>query len=161
MFDKQELQQLYRYCYSLTCDKDNAQDLLQSAVEKYIKKITVPETPMAYIKRIIHNQFIDDCRRKNIIMFENSDDDQVATDFDVRTLESLMIDDDLAEKVLLSLLPDEREIVYFWVIEGMSTSEISAQLEIPRGTVLSKIHRMRTRLVLQFDARSVDVAEDL
>lgn len=49
----------------------------------------------------------------------------------------------MAEKVLQYLKPDEREIFYFWAIEGMSTAQVAEQLETPKGTILSKIYRMR------------------
>ena len=35
MFDKEMLQKLYRYSYSLTCDEHDAYDLLQTSLEKF------------------------------------------------------------------------------------------------------------------------------
>ena len=159
MYDKETLQKLFRYCYSLTCNEPDAYDLLQSAVEKYLKSRNTAQQPIAYIRRIIHNQFVDDCRRQKIVQFETIEEDNLPTDFDMQTLESVVINEDLADKVLQYLDPGEREIIYFWAVEGFSTSQIADQLDVPRGTVLSKIYRMRKKLIEKFDSESLSILE--
>ncbi|MGB5310090.1 MAG: sigma-70 region 4 domain-containing protein, partial [Arenicellales bacterium] len=42
--------------------------------------------------------------------------------------------------------PVDREVLFFWAVEGFSIREISEKLEISRGTLLSRIHRLRKRL---------------
>ena len=159
MLDQNALQQLYRYCYTLCCNEHNAYDLLQTAMEKFISSNHEATNPSAYIKRIIHNQFIDDCRRQKIIQFESLEEDNLPADFDTQTLETMIINDDMVDKILGYLNPGEREIIYFWAIEGLSTAEISEQLEIPKGTVLSKIYRMRKKLLEIFETDSLTTAE--
>ena len=154
MFDKNTMQLLYRYCYSLTCNDNSAYDLLQGALEKFIKSNTTARQPEAFIKKIIHNQFVDDYRKEKRVQLDVYDEDTLTADFDIQTLENLMIKENLVEKIFQYLEPDEREIIYFWAIEGLSASEIASQLEIPRGTILSKIYRMRKKLIAQFDANS-------
>ena len=161
MYDKETLQKLYRYCYALTCNEQNAYDLLQNALEKYLASPNTADQVNAYIKRIIRNQFVDDCRRQNIVQFEEVDEGNLPADFDIQTLESIVINDDLVDKVLTHLDPGERELVYFWAVEGYSTSQIAEQMAMPRGTVLSKIYRMRKKLVKYFgnDVRSASGAQ--
>lgn len=157
MFDKQALQQLYRYCYSLTCDSQNAHDLLQNALEKFIRASNNKIHPVAYMKGIIRNQFIDDCRKNKIVQFESIDDTEPPADFDVQTLESIVISENMVEQVLRYLDPDEREIIYLWAIEGLSTLQVAEQLDKPKGTILSKIYRMRKKIVEKFSADSDEV----
>ena len=159
MFDETTLQQLYRYAYSLTCDEHNAYDLLQASLEKFIKSSVVANQPAAYVKKIIYNQFIDECRREKIIQFESLDDANLPTDFDVQTLEELLVSESMAKQILQSLEPDEREIMHCWAIEGYSASEIAKKFKKPRGTILSKIYRMRKKIVDQFGDNSNDVME--
>lgn len=159
MFDKEVLQKLYRYSYSLTCDEHDAYDLLQGSIEKLIKSNAEVKKPVAYVKKIIYNRFIDDCRRKKTVQFDNLDETNLPTDFDVKTLEELLVDENMAEQILQCLEPDEREIMYCWAIEGFSTSEIAEKLEKPRGTVLSKIYRMRKKLMEKFSGNSGDSLE--
>ena len=159
MFDKDSLQQLYRYCYSLTCNEHNAYDLLQGALEKFLNSDVKAKQPMAYIKRVIHNKFVDDLRRQKIVHFDSLEETELPADFDVQTLENILINEDMVEQVLQFLEADEREILYFWAIEGFSTSEIALQLEKPKGTILSKIYRMRKKLHEKFNDNSDEVLE--
>ena len=159
MFNEVTLQQLYRYSYSLTCDEPDAYDLLQAALEKFVKTNIVVNQPAAYVKKIIYNQFIDDCRRDKIVQFESLEEKNLPTDFDVQTLDELLVNEDMAKQILQSLEPDEREIMYCWAIEGFSTSEIAEKLDKPKGTILSKIYRMRKKLIEQFSEHSNDVVE--
>lgn len=164
MFDKSDLQILYRYSYSLTGDEDDAYDLLQASIEKYIKSNSVKEYSKAYVKKIIYNKFIDDCRRNKIIQFEsldcgNLEQENLPADFDVKTLEDLQVNENMAEQILQCLEPDEREIMYCWAIEGFSTSELAEKLNKPKGTILSKIYRMRTKILEKFSDNSSEIME--
>lgn len=150
MFDRATLNKLYRFCFSLTLDEANAYDLLQNSLEKFLKSDTKKENTLAFMYRIIRHQFIDDYRKQNKLVsvpFE----DQDYFDFDVKTLESVSIDEDLIEQVLTYLQPIEREILFYWAVEGYTTQQIADMLEIPKGTVLSKIYRMRQRINKQFN----------
>ncbi len=159
MFNEQTLQELYRYCYSLTCDEHNAYDLLQASIEKFINLNVKASEPAAYIKKMIYNRFIDACRREKIVQFENIDEAILPVDFDVQTLEELLVSEDMVKQILQSLDPDEREIMYCWAIEGFSTAEIAKKIEKPKGTILSKIYRMRKKLIKKFGEHSNDVVE--
>ena len=159
MFDKEMLQKLYRYSYSLTCDEHDAYDLLQTSLEKFIKSNVAANKPVAYVKKIIYNRFIDECRRKKIVQFENLEEAILPVDFDVQTLDELLVNENMTKQILQSLEPDEREIMYCWAIEGFSTSEIATKLNKPKGTILSKIYRMRKKVIKQFSDSSSDVME--
>lgn len=159
MFDREVLQKLYRYSYSLTCNEQDAYDLLQSAIEKFVKSNSEVNQSIAYVKKIIYNRFIDDCRRKKVVQFESLEVENLPIDFDVQTLEDILVNEDMAAKILQSLEPDEREIMYCWAIEGFSTLEVANKLGLPKGTVLSKIYRMRKKILVQFGENSNDVTE--
>ena len=159
MFNEADLQKLYRYAYSLSCDEHNAYDILQSALEKFIKSKVTVEQPTAYVKKIIYNTFLDEVTRTKIVQFESLEESDLPTDFDVRTLEELLVSENSVELILASLEPGEREIMYCWAIEGYSTSEIAEKLQKPKGTVLSKIYRMRKKLIEQFSEDSNHIVE--
>lgn len=159
MFKEESLQQLYRYSYSLTMNENDAYDLLQNALEKFIRLEVDARNPVAYMKSMIHNGFIDECRRQKVVQFESIEETNLPTDFDVQTLEDMSVNEDMAKKIMQSLEPDEREIMYFWAIEGFSTSEIASKLEKPKGTILSKIYRMRKKIIENFPDSSNDVME--
>ena len=154
MFDQDDLNKLYRFSYSLTLNESDAYDLLQNSLEKFIKNQTQKENDLAFMYRIIRHQFIDDYRKQSkhpSVPFEEQD----YIDFDVKTLESISIDEDLVERLFEYLEPLEREILFYWAVEGYTTQQIADMLAMPKGTVLSKIHRMRQRIKQQFNEQLI------
>ena len=73
-------------------------------------------------------------------------DEQALLDFDVRTLEQMVIDEQTLDQVWRLLDPLERELMYLWAVEGFTAQQIATELEQPRGSVLSRIHRIRKKL---------------
>ena len=147
MLDRNLLNQLYRYCFALTGNESDAYDLLQSSIEKYLRAGTESvKNKIAFIKKIIRNQYIDEYRKQNRIDVEQYDEAVTYVDMDTRPMEQIVASQLQVESVWRELSSNEREIMYFWAVEGYSTSELAEFLEIPRGTLLSKIHRLRRRL---------------
>lgn len=151
MFSEDELNRLFRYCYTLTRDQTSAYDLLHNALEKYLATTQNITAQKAYLQKIIRNLFIDDLRASQRREFVSFDENQDYADFDIQTLESIIINEDMIEQVLALLSPVEREILYFWAIEGFSTAEVAEIMAIPKGTILSKIYRMRIAIKQRFD----------
>lgn len=147
MFDSDSLNRLYRYAYSLTGNKAEAEDLLQDGLERYLRAGQGSvDNPLAYVRRILRNGFIDGLRRRDLHPESLHPDESGAQDIDMRTLEVILIDQDLLEQIWQRLAPFEREILYFWAVEGMTVQEVANELGTPRGTILSRIHRLRVRM---------------
>ena len=154
MIKKQQLNQLFQYCYSLTVNTDDAYDLLQMCLEKYLKiNKQACNNDIAYIRKIIRNQFIDNQRRKKILAFESLEaaDCHATIAIETTSLEDVMIAQDKISIIWGMLNTSDREIVYLWAILGYSARQISEELDVPRGTILSKIHRLRERILKKFD----------
>jgi RNA polymerase sigma-70 factor (ECF subfamily) len=110
---------------------------------------------IAYAMQVIRNLFIDQLRSNARVDLEPFDEDNVALDFDLASLESTMLDRSELESVWSEMTVIEREILYLWAVEGYSTDEVAGHLDKPRNSVLSIIHRMRKRLKERFgEARS-------
>ena len=151
MLDQSMFDHLYRYCYSLTVNEDDACDLLQNAFEKYLHfRGNLAEVNKFYMMRIIRNQFIDDWRKNGRIESESFDDTQ-HLDFSIATLEQIIIDQDMVARLWINFKPIEREILFLWAVEGYTTAEVAEWLDLPKGTVLSHISRLRKRVVNQVD----------
>lgn len=149
-FERTELDSLYRYCLALSGDRHDAQDLLHSALETYLRNRPADvQHPIAYVRRIARNRFYDQLRRAGVVQFETlpEADAQPALE---RDMESLMVDEITLQQVWRKLNAAEREVVFLWAAEGLSTSEIALQLGQPRGTVLARLRRLRLRLAQQF-----------
>ncbi|MEZ9197889.1 RNA polymerase sigma factor [Shewanella sp. 10N.286.54.B9] len=142
--DRELLQSLYRYCLCLTRHSAAAEDLLQTAIEHWLKSAAKPVHAKAYLRTVIRNQFIDDCRRQNRIDFEPLDQHAPAL-LDETSMEQIALQHDLIEYLFLQLNAAEREVLYLWAVEGFSAAEIASDLGQPRGTVLSRLHRIKIK----------------
>jgi len=156
MFDRADLNRLYRYCRALCNQESDAYDLLQSAMERCVKSPPRHDgAAMGYAMRVIRNLFIDQLRSHSGVSFEPFDEDTVTVEIDLASLENTMLDRSELEAVWSEMTVLEREILYLWAVEGYSTDEVAAHLDKPRNSVLSIVHRMRKRLRTRFgDARS-------
>ena len=142
---KDQIQGLYRYCFSLTSNPEDAEDLLQTAIEKWILSRHDGDAPGAYVRKIIRNTFIDQCRRKQIVSFEPLEDDSPVL-VDEANLEQLQIQRNLIGYIFKQLNNAEREVLYLWSMEGYSATDIAEETHQPRGTVLSRLYRIRKKV---------------
>lgn len=151
MFDRPVLQGLFRYGFSLTHDEDAACDLLQDALEISLRKIPDnADAAMRYVKSIMRNRFIDQYRRDHrhpTVSFDDHDKQPVV--IDPRVLEDMVIAEHEVESIMAVLEPLERELLFLWAVEGCTAREIADRTDSPRGTVLSRIHRLRQKIIRQ------------
>ncbi len=152
---------MYNFAFRLTTDEDDAKDLVQDTYMKafrFINSFQKGTNGKAWLFRILKNSFINDFRKKSkepnkidyqeIEGFYNSEDadvDVVAT-HDLRT-ESVrdLIGDEVAN-ALNALAVDFRIVIILCDIEGFTYEEMAKILDIPIGTVRSRLHRARLLL---------------
>lgn len=151
LLDRENLQKLFRYAYSLTANEADAYDLLQSAIETSLNRPadSVNRT-IAYIRIVMKNRFIDEYRHKQSFPLENIDDHSPVS-MDESPLEDVVIASHDLASLWITLEPIDREVLFFWAVEGFSMREIADKLDISRGTLLSRIHRLRKKLTAQGD----------
>lgn len=142
------LLKLYRYAFTLTDNEQDAYDLLHDALEKYLRNNPKDlDCKEAWLKTLIKNRHIDLWRRTQKVQLEPLEKKhEELIDLDLRNLEDMVIVADEFDYIWKKLSADEREILYYWAIEGYSTSEVASHLGQPKGTILSKIYRLRQRL---------------
>jgi RNA polymerase sigma-70 factor (ECF subfamily) len=160
---------LYNYALRMTGNKEDANDLLQ---ETYLKayrfwdKFEQGTNLRAWMFRIMKNTYINLYRKEskepdkvdyeeiegyyNLIRDQNSDDNDLQ-----QKIFGQLLDDDVSKA--LEILPEEfRTVVILCDIEGLAYEEIAEFLQIPVGTVRSRLHRGRKLLY----ARLYDYAKD-
>ncbi len=151
MLDKTQLNGLYRYGLSLTNHSASAEDLLQSALERWLPKRLESREPLPYIRRIMRNLHIDNCRRHAIIDFEPLGPDTPVL-LDTQSLEKLVIDQQQLQVIFNHLNSAEREALYYWAVLEYTASEMAVELDEPRGTVLSRLYRLKEKCKSLTDA---------
>jgi RNA polymerase sigma-70 factor (ECF subfamily) len=151
---------MYNFAYRLTNDEDDANDLVQDTYLKafrFINSFQRGTNAKAWLFRILKNSFINDYRRKSKepskvdyqdveTTYNSSEDAEVSGTVDLRT-ESVqdMIGDEVAN-ALNSLPVDFRTVIILCDIEGFTYEEMAKILDIPIGTVRSRLHRARNLL---------------
>lgn len=144
---------LYRYAFSLCNDPDLSFDLVQQCCEKLLNHKNPVINIDKYAMTILRNQYIDNYRRKKLELVVDSQlkhQDSITEQDVIKDLESYFIDEQHVDILLEKLDDSERELVFLWAVQELTMSEIAKLLNLPRGTVLSKMHRLRKRLKHQF-----------
>lgn len=150
---------LYNFAYRLTLDEDDANDLVQETYLKAYRFFSSYEqgtNAKAWLFRILKNSFINDFRKKSkepakvdyqeVETYYNSEDvdESITVDLRVEALQD-MIGDEVAN-ALNALAVDFRTIIILCDLEGFTYEEMAKILDIPIGTVRSRLHRARNLL---------------
>ena len=150
---------MYNFGYRLTLDQDDAKDLVQDTYLKayrFIESFQKGTNAKAWLFRILKNSFINDYRKKTkepakvdyqeVETYYNSEDvdRQITPDLRVESLKD-MIGDEISN-ALNSLDVDFRTVIILCDLEGFKYEEMAKILDIPIGTVRSRLHRARNLL---------------
>ena len=139
---------LRKFAFSLTGNIHDADDLLQATVEKLLSKPLPQEaTLMAWAFRVCRNIWIDEYRAQKVRT-------QAAASPELRAQEQGALDTALTSEMTLRQvtkamddLPNEqRETLSLIAVQGMSYRDASAVLEVPTGTIMSRLARARAKL---------------
>ncbi len=150
---------MYNFAYRLTLDEDDAKDLVQETYLKafrFIKSFEEGTNAKAWLFRILKNSFINNYRKiskqpnkvdyQEVESYYNSEsvDEKITTDLRVETVQH-MIGDEITN-ALNSLDIDFRTVIILCDLEGFTYEEMAKILDIPIGTVRSRLHRARNLL---------------
>ena len=142
---------LYTVAFRLTGNDDDAQDLVQEVLLRVRKGLETyrPGSLEGWLSRITTNTFLDEVRRKRRRpvdpLPENPDwvlPPSMAAD---EALAGAALPDDV-QSALRGLPADYRAAVVLCDVVGLPYQEIAAALDVPVGTVRSRIHRGRAML---------------
>ncbi|HPR31433.1 MAG TPA: sigma-70 family RNA polymerase sigma factor [Prolixibacteraceae bacterium] len=140
------------YALSLTSDKERANDLLQETFLKaltYQDKFSENTNFKAWVYTIMKNTFINDYRKasksKNSLSGSNSEFHLlIAKDRIYPSPESFYSTNEIEKSI--SELDDEYRIPFQMFLDGYKYKEIAERLELPLGTVKSRIFFTRKKL---------------
>jgi RNA polymerase sigma factor (sigma-70 family) len=142
---------LYTVAYRLTGNHDDAQDLVQEVLLRVRRGLETyqPGSLEGWLSRITTNTFLDEARRRKrrpVDLLPEEPDRVVppSPGADLALAHEVLPDD---VQDALRRLPDEyRAAVVMADVVGLSYQEISDSLDVPVGTVRSRIHRGRALL---------------
>lgn len=139
---------LRRYAWSMTHSVHDADDLLQGTVERLLRKGVPEGVELArWAFTVCRNLWIDEYRSRKTWQTTELDPElteagQVDGEKDVQTQMQL-------KQVMAAMqqLPEEQQMVLNMVsVQGLSYQDVADSLEIPVGTVMSRLARARGKL---------------
>lgn len=149
------LPRLRRLARVLTHDIADADDLVQLTVERALTRLRqwVPGTRLdAWMFRIMKNVWIDEtrsrARRARVIL---ADDDGADVGSDAADQMHKRLEAAEVQRAMDRLPEDQRLAVALVLVEGLSYKEAAEVLEVPQGTLNSRLVRGRQALIAQFE----------
>ena len=137
---------LRRYAFTLFHKQDEADDLVQDCLERALKKQHLwkkDSSLRAWLFTMQHNLFINKLKsisRKPELV---SDIDDLSHKMEPHQTEVLMRD---IHYCIQQLAEDQREVLLLVTVEGFSYKEVGKIMDIPLGTVMSRLSRARHTL---------------
>ncbi|HOJ90023.1 MAG TPA: sigma-70 family RNA polymerase sigma factor [Saprospiraceae bacterium] len=151
---------LNTFAFHLTYNEVDAQDLVQETYLKafrFIEKYEEGTNAKAWLFKILKNAYINQYRKKNkrptqvdyeeVVGFQDGDESSsMSSYFDLREeIFDEMMGDEVSSAVN-SLPIDFRTVILLCDIEGFTYEEIAKIIDIPIGTVRSRLFRARNML---------------
>lgn len=144
-----QLEPLRRFCYALTGSAADGDDLAQNTVERLLDKgVPVDVVFAAWMFRVCKNIWIDHIRKDarcstpgDDVVFAKQD----AVDGTAIVEQHLQLDEIGA--AMQQLDSDQRLVMALVAVQGHSYREAAEIMEVPIGTVMSRLARARSRLL--------------
>lgn len=152
-------EQMKKFAYKLTADYDDAQDLLQETYIKAIKykdSFTDSTNLKAWLLTIMKNTFIN-VYRKNVRKGQVFDahvttaSDRLHQKATNNTTETRLYEQDLRK--LIAGLAQEYRLPFEMYVEGYKYKEIGEYMNLPIGTIKSRIHIARQELMSKINRK--------
>lgn len=132
------------HALAITRDRDDAQDAVQDAFLNAHRALHTFDTERvfyAWFYAILRNCCYKLLARRRTELVDHS------ARLDLLEAPGVPVEDRLAiERALAALSPGDREIVLLRHLDGLSYAELAAALEIPIGTVMSRLFNARKRV---------------
>jgi len=152
---------LFGFALSLTNERDLALELVQDCVVKALAAREVPVHEPAYrawLFRILRNAAIDRLSNGTPALLCLDEEPDIADPASLRIEESL-INQLTVRAGMTCLSAAHREIIALVDIAGFSYAEVATLLQVPVGTVMSRLSRARRALLVTISEHNVHSLE--
>jgi RNA polymerase sigma-70 factor (ECF subfamily) len=152
-----------RYLRNVTDAEDAVQDVFIEIWRSAARYDPGIASESAFISTIARRRFIDRIRRTGRTPAMDSLDDEEGAPIDPGVAATVEDDTEVAivARVLADMDPEHQKILGMSLYEGYSHSEIAEQLDIPLGTVKTRVRRGLIHIREQLQISSTDVAGEL
>jgi RNA polymerase sigma-70 factor, ECF subfamily len=149
------LPRLRRFARGLSGSLADADDLVQAACERALARQHQFQEGTrfdSWMFRIVQTIWIDQVRARDVRK-ENGDiaEERLGSDEPVRRVEARLALDEV-RRAVYRLAPDQRTALLLVTVEGLTYKEAAEVVQVPVGTIMSRLARARLALQLQLDA---------
>ena len=149
------LPRLRRFARGLSGSVSDADDLVQAACERALARQHQFQEGTrfdSWMFRIVQTIWIDQVRSREVRK-EDGDiaEDRLGSDEPVRRVEARLALDEV-RRALDHVPPDQRAALLLVTVEGLSYKEAAEVVQVPVGTIMSRLARARIALQLQLEA---------
>jgi RNA polymerase sigma-70 factor (ECF subfamily) len=151
---------LYRTAFRFTGSREEAEDLVQDLLVKLMPRVgelAAVEQLRPWLTRVLYRMFVDrhrkQARRRLKVLPDPGTDeggdplDELPGDApDPETEAGARLDQVRLQHALARLSDDHRAVLVLHDMEGYTLPELETLLEVPTGTLKSRLHRARARL---------------
>ncbi|HEX8835033.1 MAG TPA: sigma-70 family RNA polymerase sigma factor [Abditibacteriaceae bacterium] len=152
---------IYNAVYGMLSDPDDAQDVTQDVFMRLhdaLPTLRADEAFSTYLYRIALNLCRDRARRKKRVRFQSIDTPRTDSEGDVEPMdfpdqaklpEEKLTNDELQSRVrqaVQTLSTDHKAVIVMHHFQGMEVNDIARILDVPTGTVKSRLARGRDQL---------------
>jgi len=159
------VESMYRFAYRLLRDRHDAEDLVQDVLTKlYPRTVEMGrvEVLRPWLMRVVYRQFVDALRRRQRSVTDLTDDGALdAIDPGAGPEQQVAAQRGLerVQAALTTLNEDQRLLVLLHLVDGHSLPEIAVTLDVPIGTLKSRLHRAKAQLKAQLGMEPFDGEE--
>jgi RNA polymerase sigma-70 factor (ECF subfamily) len=138
---------VYTYAYRLTGSVADAEDLTQQVflqAQNKLHQLREPRAARTWLYAILRNSFRKQCRQRSVVTAADLelDVDRLPDEHDADEA----LDRQWLQEALDQLTPEHRIILAMFYFEDCAYREIAEALELPMGTVMSRLARAKRQL---------------
>jgi RNA polymerase sigma-70 factor (ECF subfamily) len=138
---------LFGYALALTGDAESARDLLQQGALNALASVNVPSDrkgARAWLFKIVRNAWIDQYRRQKV---RTEDDSPIPIEGTGWGYEDRVIAEITVRQGLSRIDPLQREVIELVDLWGFRYADAASILDVPVGTIMSRLSRARLSLL--------------
>ncbi len=144
----QETENLKKFALKLTRNEADAEDLLQSTILRALEKKDMFKEGtklFSWTSRIMYNMFVSNWRRKS--KFESQYDPEPYINAETtEAAQDIKVEVASVNEAMKQLTDEHRNVLVMVCVQGMPYQEVADSLDIPIGTVRSRLSRARLQL---------------
>lgn len=154
----------YFVALEFTKNNHDAEDILQESYIKAlskIKELDKPDSFLSWFNQIVANKSKDFLKKKKPTLFESDENEafEVIPDEDIEFCPESSVDQSELQKTVLEVLDElkeeKRACIMMMYFQELSVGEIAQSLEIPEGTVKTRLFSARKDLKEMFAKRGI------